>query len=241
MSTITWQGGSSGDWSVAANWSGGAAPQAGDTVIIGDGADVFVTTDEAALNITLGAGSTLEVASTLDLGGTLSGGSLNMTADNNDYWTATFGGTLVGGTLDLQVIQAAPLNFGLSPGLLDGVDYQGTLPLICVGITPATMLAMSPNPVVLSSDLTLAGGTYDGAFIADPGSSGSPLFLIDDFGDIRAGLQHHGRKLRRNLRAVRFRLLLAARRAELGHQPGTDQPGRRHIAANLCPGQRIRH
>jgi hypothetical protein len=150
MSTITWRGGPNGDWSAGYDWSGGVAPQAGDTVVIGDGADVTIDTPGvAALDITLGATSTLDLAGTLDLGGTLYGGELLLA------------GTLVGGTLD------APLDVGLVGSVLDGVDVLGGQPLGDIVMTPATAAATAPLPIISSGDLTLDPGTYDGAFQFD--------------------------------------------------------------------------
>jgi fibronectin-binding autotransporter adhesin len=84
MATIGWLGGD-GDWSTAADWSGGLVPGAADDVTISTPslAEVTVTSTEAAHSLTLGRGAELEVgapdhgAGTLSLGGalTLSGGA----------------------------------------------------------------------------------------------------------------------------------------------------------------------
>ncbi len=171
MSTVTWVGGTSGDWADAADWSGGAVPQTGDDVIVGDGITVTVdTAGVAADDITLGTGSTLYLTTTLDLGGTLSGGVLNMVE----------AGDLVGGTLDAPLVDVPYVGH---VGTLDGVDVVETRPIGGITITPATSVASAAQPLLVSGGLSLAGGTYDGSFVADLTVGGDlygPPFMVAD-------------------------------------------------------------
>ncbi len=58
LSAISWIGGT-GDWSVAGNWSGGVVPGYGDDVTLPAGADVTISTCEAANTLSTAPGSTL--------------------------------------------------------------------------------------------------------------------------------------------------------------------------------------
>jgi hypothetical protein len=146
MSTITWRGGSSGDWATPTNWTGFAVPQAGDDVVIGSGITVTIDTPGVAADaISLGAGASLLVVSTLDLGGALGGGTLALAGD------------LIGaGTLE------SPLD-GLG-GTIDGVDVAYGQGIGGVTITPATGAASTAYPIQVAGTLTLASGSYGGAF-----------------------------------------------------------------------------
>jgi hypothetical protein len=115
MASITWNG-ASGDWTDAADWSGGVAPGAGDTAVFtGAGAYTVTLYSTAPVGgVTMNAPNALFYdAGLLTLGGVfaLQAGTLDLAY-----------GTLQGGTLALDggVFQA-------SGGTLDATAVQGTL------------------------------------------------------------------------------------------------------------------
>ena len=119
MTTITWANAISGDWSTAADWSGGVVPAASDDVLIGDAGpySVTVSSGEAAMSLELdAAGATLAVAS----GGSLAiGSTLDLTAGTLDL---AAGGAIDGGTLAADGGVVA-----WNGGTLAGVTFQGVL------------------------------------------------------------------------------------------------------------------
>jgi hypothetical protein len=143
VGSLTWNGGS-GDWNDPANWtviSGtDSVPGADDNVTINAPGTYVVTVSdaEAVHNLTLSdVGAQVTVDGTLDVGGTVfnQSGTINVLT----------GGTLHGGTVDLTGGSALTLDNGtlqsttilannggasLQNGLLEGVTWQGAMPVI---------------------------------------------------------------------------------------------------------------
>ena len=114
MNALSWKG-VSGDWTNAGDWSGGAAPEAADSVTIG-GAGAFTLTLYTATpvgNVTMNAANALFYdAGALTLGGTfaLQAGTLALAFGSlNGGTLALSGGTLAaeGGTLNGVAVQGA--------------------------------------------------------------------------------------------------------------------------------------
>ncbi len=63
----------SGNWTATASWSGGNVPSAGDTVIIGNGHTINITTSQTVVNVTLSGSGAINLSAT--------GASLNLSGD----------------------------------------------------------------------------------------------------------------------------------------------------------------
>ncbi len=117
MASINWNG-ASGDWTNAADWSGGREPGANDTAVFG-GANAYTTTLYSSVSIAAvtmtDPGALLYDAGLLSLAGVfnLDAGTLDLAY-----------GTLQGGTLALN-----GGTFQANGGMLNGVAVQGTLSL----------------------------------------------------------------------------------------------------------------
>ena len=100
MATINWLGGD-GDWSTAADWSGGVVPGAADDVTIGATGPytVTVTATETARSLTLNSDATLEIGEYVHGPGTLTlGGNLTL---------GGAAGVIVGGYLSYGLLTVA--------------------------------------------------------------------------------------------------------------------------------------
>ncbi len=155
MSSITWNG-TSGDWTDAADWQGGAVPGASSTVTFGGtgGYTVTLYSAAAAAGVTMDApGALFYDAGMLALGGVfaLQAGTLAL----------AYGG-LQGGTLALTggTLQS-------TGGTLSGVAVQGTL-----GLTQTNATLVVQNGLAMSG----SGGSGSGT-IAVTGSYASLDFL----------------------------------------------------------------
>jgi hypothetical protein len=119
MAAISWASGQSGDWTTAADWTGGVVPGAGDDVTIAAAGTYTVTisTADEAHSLTLDdAKATVSDTGTLTLGT-----KLTLTAGTFALDSA---GMIVGGTLS-----ATGGVFAWDGGALAGVTYDGTLNL----------------------------------------------------------------------------------------------------------------
>ena len=123
LSTVTWVAKGSGNWNIAANWSTGAVPQAGASVVINKSSSVTVTLPAstsigslsltgAMMNIT---GGTLTVSGAVSNAGTLEvqPGAHVVIADNESQTAA--------GTLTLP---AAGLTTGVGTNLLTNTGFE---------------------------------------------------------------------------------------------------------------------
>ena len=149
---IDWQGTSGGNWTNAADWSGGLVPNSGDTAIINASGtyEVVISSADAAYSLVVNdAGATVAINSggTLTLSGplTLEAGTVEL---NN-------GGTIVGGTI---VDQGSGVLF--QSGTLSGVTYDGTLDLsaynstvyIATGLTANNLAGTAPGTINLTGE-----------------------------------------------------------------------------------------
>jgi fibronectin-binding autotransporter adhesin len=89
-SVITW-GGGTGNWNVAANWSGGALPTTGDTAVIASGTPAVNTTLSPAPDlIRVDSGGTCNfTGASITNNMTLNGGAFNMSGDSNPNMSGT--------------------------------------------------------------------------------------------------------------------------------------------------------
>ena len=175
LASVAWVGGSTGNWSAAANWSGGAIPDAANVAAVTIPSGTFVTFDGAnpattltslsSTGATLGvAGSSLAIGSGFTLAGyQQSGGTFTangMTVTQN--FTQTGGTLAVSGPLavnqsngNLTIINSVPLVLGAvtvgSGNLI--VDNMGA-------ITTGTSLVSASGSVSLTahSPITIGSG-----------------------------------------------------------------------------------
>ena len=184
LASVAWVGGSSGLWSVAANWAGGALPNASNVaaVILPQGASV---TYDAATGLTqlssltqasslsnLGgltlAGGQLTLNSSLSLPSLrLNSGSLNVNGDlsSPDFFQTggTLGGSLVNVTLaSLSSMSLSSLNASKSVTLSAAGSIQGTV---------ATSAGAPSGPDISAPQVSLSAAT-------GIGKVGSPLKLV---------------------------------------------------------------
>jgi fibronectin-binding autotransporter adhesin len=103
----TWTGASSGDWNTPSNWSGGAVPASGDTVVIPDG-----TKNTASLSNATLTGETIQLDNTA--------GGLGPTVDLADVTLGS--GTTLDGIGNIQV--AGSLTIGAGATLLPGSTFD---------------------------------------------------------------------------------------------------------------------
>jgi hypothetical protein len=170
----TWIGGNA-DWSIAANWSQGQPPVAGDVVQIANGATVTHSVNstaggDAVGSLTISGGSTLVLS-----GGTITDSSSLDASAAGSHFTLS-GGTLSGAT----VLAGTTITCTNSGGTLDGVTLDGILDLANTYGVRATVTG--GLTLVAGSVVQIGGnnGTY-GTLSFDGGSqtlggSGSVLF-----------------------------------------------------------------
>jgi hypothetical protein len=165
--TVTWVGGSTGDWSVGSNWSGGAPPGSGDDVVIGSG-----------VNVTHSTGTDTIHRLTVSTGLTITGGSLSVNAAGTVTTLSVSGGTLSGsGALTVTN------TFNWSGGTLGG---GGSL---TVGNGISAALSLDNSSVTLgrtlnnngtmtwsgSNALVFSGGVFNNAGTVSASTSGSTM------------------------------------------------------------------
>jgi hypothetical protein len=123
LPSVTWVGGSSGNWSTASNWGGGAIP---------DGSNVKAVTILSAASVTYDSTAGNSAVETLTSSGklVLSGGSLNIASGLN-----TQGFEQSGGTLKATGSSAAPVQFTVSGNLSQSVGSTLALNNATVNIT----------------------------------------------------------------------------------------------------------
>lgn len=184
MAKVTWTKGSSGAWSVGANWSGGGVPQAGDDVVI-DAAPVqtvTLNTNTGSLeSLTLAAGTgailtasgtqTLNVNNTTASVLTIAGGSMDFGTGaltvNASNLTVT-GGSLA--ILDAEARLAVFKSGGSNVVTLSGGQIAHTLGQFNIGLEFGTSgvmtiatggtLAMSGG-ILSTPTVTIAGGVFN--------------------------------------------------------------------------------
>ena len=178
LSSVTWTGGATGNWSAAANWAGGALPDGGNVAAVSIPANTAVTFDAATaitgldtLNVETGgslilAGSTLDIATSLttpiysQTGGTLSGaGSLNV----SNSFSKTGGSLALSGPLN--IIQAeGNLSFSNPvPVFLGAITVNaGNIAIEATGgLTTGSSLVAAPSGTIsltALSPLTIGSG-----------------------------------------------------------------------------------
>lgn len=120
MTAINWKTGVSGDWSTAADWTGGGVPNAtSDVTIAATGTYTVTISDaEASHSLTLGA-----AGATVDDTGTLSVGT--MLAVNAGTFILDSGGEVSGGTIAL----GNSGHFAFESGTLSAVTFQAPMTL----------------------------------------------------------------------------------------------------------------
>jgi hypothetical protein len=190
--TVTWSGGTIGDWFTALDWSGFSVPTAADDVAIPAGDTVTIDGSTAfAGNVTLApappTAANLDLVSSLTLDGTLSGGALVLS------------GTLNGGTLENTALSGAG-------GTLVDVTVAGTMTSVAIGflaIDPFTAASFGAT-VTVDSTLTLEAGLYDHLTFAGlaaglealQGGSGTvtlgPNATVQGFGALSGDLLNQG-------------------------------------------------
>ncbi len=195
MTAISWKNGVNGDWSTAADWSGGTVPQSTDTVTIAATGTytLTITAAEAAASVTLAAaGATLADSSSLAVGtamlvsaGTLalsSGGSVTggtLTVSNLGSLLATGADSISSAIADTGAIDVASGMLSLTGGGSLGGTLSGAGTLVLGGGTYTT------GGSTFASTGTLA---IDGAELGGPGTIalGGTTTILDAGGQAAA-------------------------------------------------------
>jgi autotransporter-associated beta strand protein len=150
--TLVWTGlGADDNWTTPANWSGGAAPLAGDRLIFGAG----TATAQKTANNNFPGGTTFAALRFLDSGYTITGNNLTLAAGINSASTAA--GT---DTVALNVALNAAETFNIAGATL--IDVTGTIGGTTFGITKAgsgTLAYDSPTGNTYTGPTTVSGGT----------------------------------------------------------------------------------
>jgi len=201
MSTISWNGTVSGDWSTAADWNTGTVPGAGDDVRIGGKTTVGVTitTPEAAhslaivtANASVTDSSTLTIGTTFALnagkftlaaGGVLQGGTLEINAGK----FIAAGGTLSGDTVAGTLVIGSQAKITLTNGV-NLVGSGGTGPGL-VKLTGANTTFAVVGPMTLNNATINIGSAYSYASlkISDPANAGGGVTLGSSLQIVQTG------------------------------------------------------
>ncbi|MEI7503735.1 MAG: fibronectin type III domain-containing protein, partial [Paludibacter sp.] len=142
ISTITWSGGTSTNWTTASNWTGGVLPGINDKVSIPTGKTVVIA-----------VGSTISVNS-ITIAGTgklTNNGTLNVVTQNSDNAIAFSSGNTASfdneGTLTLNT--SAGFNNIIGTGGTAGLVFNGTVNIIA-GATKSVISASGSSATTLS-------------------------------------------------------------------------------------------
>nr|WP_319564646.1 YDG domain-containing protein [uncultured Rhodoferax sp.] len=152
LASVSWVGGSSGNWSTAANWAGGAIPDYANVAAVVIPAGVTVTHDSGVAGTTTLNSLSIHSTNTFNVsGGTLDvlSGSTSVAAFNQSGGTVHMGGALTAGTFSQT------------------------------GGTWSQLAATLPS--FSATDFSHTGGTFIRA-IAGDGSSATPYQLADIYG-----------------------------------------------------------
>jgi hypothetical protein len=179
LASVAWVGGTTGNWSTASNWKGGAIPDYSNVAAVTIPSGVTVTYDSGVPGSTslaslTDSGNLLMAAGSLGISGNLSTGGFNQT-----------GGTLqVGGSLTIQSTSSAGVTLGdLTAGSLNVTSQAGAIAqsaLTAVDVAGATNL-IADNGLSGTGDtkygitLAKAGNSFGGAVSAN----GSNVHIID--------------------------------------------------------------
>ena len=173
LSTLTWSGAVSGNWSVAGNWQGLAAPQAGDSLVFPAGATNFSPVNDFAPGTVFGS---IDIQSS---GYDISGASIELTGNLGASLTSGTSFYQLNTTLDDGVVQV-----GSGGQLLDLGSIAGASGLELTGGGGLTLLGTKAN--TFTGDTTVNSGTLT---LEDlPGLYAVPNNLVID----GAGTVHYG-------------------------------------------------
>ncbi len=179
MTTISWKHNTDGNWSNAANWSGGVLPGAGDTVVLNTLS--YHTITFSSITATIGAISaitdtlalssgTLSVLGAASFGQNLTtaGGTLNLASGASV--AGTFGGT--GGLVTLSTGTTLTLNASLFNSNYTGLELDGAAVLSTSGTT--TLTSNSYTALILGGGIAWAIGAtvLDAGVIATGDANG---------------------------------------------------------------------
>ncbi|TXT34785.1 MAG: hypothetical protein FD135_5215, partial [Comamonadaceae bacterium] len=152
LASVTWVGGSSGNWSTATNWAGGAIPDYANVAAVVIPAGVTVTHDSGVAGTTTLNSLTIHSANTFNVsGGTLDvlSGSTSVATFNQSGGTVHMGGALTAGTFS---------------------QTGGTWSQLAASL-----------PSFSATDFSVTGGTFIRAKGGD-GSNATPYQLADIYG-----------------------------------------------------------
>ncbi len=160
MALISWKTAVNGDWSTAADWSGGVVPNGTDDVSINLAGtyDVTVSTAHAAHTLTLNAANgSLEVKNTLTMGGTLTVTNGSLLLDS--------GGVLNDGSTGSLVVNGGTFTLGAGSTIKGGKVQIGTGGTLNAngGVLNATTLVGALNLTAPGANLVVSGGLSGGA------------------------------------------------------------------------------
>jgi hypothetical protein len=157
----TWVGGTSSDWSTAANWSPSGAPASTDNVRIDPvGTPPAITGSTAIASLTIASGASLIASGGFTITGALVNGG-TLTLANNNY---TVGGafTIASGA-SLSVTADAGTNSSLTAS--GGLTNAGTISLTsgsCCGGAPNIVLSVSGGSLINSGTVNALNGSAGG-------------------------------------------------------------------------------
>jgi len=170
LASVTWVGGTSGNWSNPANWAGGAIPDYGNVLRVSIPGGDTVTYDAAMASL----GTT--VLTSLTSAGTvlMSAGSLDTTGAFSTAGFEQTGGVLSAGTLKINATSASGVQLGdITAGVLSVSSKGGPISELSgasVDVTGATVLTAENGPSYYGITLGSSGNSF-GAPITSTGSS----------------------------------------------------------------------
>ena len=166
--TNTWTGGTTGSWSIGANWSSGNVPISTDNVVIPTG-DTVTLSDGNAYSIdtlTVASGATLQITSGSSIAATASTGTQITDDGTIDIGDSSTPGSLfvsaASGTISGTNANTCFIVFGSNASNIVGTNYAGSSTLNITGLTiEGANGTVGPGPASTSASITSTVATIN--------------------------------------------------------------------------------